>query len=112
MKTFNRATSIITVTMALATLSIPISAFLKAPFTDPVRRATFTGPSIDTLRQNLFPRFTSNANGSSSPKGQAETFKSTFGVLFPAASGILAGVSMSGDLKKPSRRCDILASFF
>jgi potassium/chloride transporter 9 len=106
--------------MIIAILSIPASLAIKKPFHDPDRHAYYTGPSLETLRDNLFPRFTANAAGSSTPKGQRDSFQTVFGVVFPAVNGILAGkispyvatsglshdfigASMSGDLRKPGK---------
>ncbi|KHN81101.1 Solute carrier family 12 member 2 [Toxocara canis] len=50
-----------------------------------------TGYSWATARANLLPDF---SNG--------QTFITVFGVYFPAMTGIMAGASMSGDLKDPS----------
>ncbi|ORZ30905.1 amino acid permease-domain-containing protein [Catenaria anguillulae PL171] len=50
-------------------------------------------PSWSTFLQNLYPAF-------QPPAFSAQTL---FGILFPACSGILAGASMSGELKDPSR---------
>jgi solute carrier family 12 (potassium/chloride transporters), member 9 len=77
--------------MSTAILSIPVSLLLKSPFRDHIRHAYYTGPSIDTLRSNLFPHFTNNAAGSSTAKGLTESFQTVFGVVFPAVNGILAG---------------------
>jgi potassium/chloride transporter 9 len=56
---------------------------------------------MDTFRQNLLPRFTRGAAGS--VDHHRENFQDLFGILFPATGGILAGASMSGDLKHPSK---------
>ncbi|KAL7676435.1 hypothetical protein ACOME3_002687 [Neoechinorhynchus agilis] len=49
----------------------------------------YTGPNVTTLKNNLSPDFGN------------ETVFSMFGVFFPAMSGILAGVNISGNLKRP-----------
>ncbi|OMJ21079.1 Vacuolar cation-chloride cotransporter 1 [Smittium culicis] len=46
---------------------------------------------------NLYPSF------SVGPNGESETFGKVFGVMFPACVGIMAGASMSGSLKTPSK---------
>lgn len=51
-----------------------------------------TGYSLDTLQSNFFPHFTKN-----------NTFFSVFSVYFPAATGIMAGANISGDLADPQR---------
>ena len=101
-KLFARATLALALILCVAILSIPISSFTVKPFIDDDRGAYYTGWSWDTLRNNLFPRFTSGAAGSSTGT-ETENWQSVFGVLFPAVTGILAGASMSGDLRKPSK---------
>lgn len=101
-KLFARATLALALILSVAILSIPISSFTVQPFIDDDRGAYYTGWSWDTLRGNLFPRFTSGAAGSSTGS-DSENWQSVFGVLFPAVTGILAGASMSGDLRKPSK---------
>ena len=57
----------------------------------------YTGPSVETLEGNLWPRFVPD------PDGGDQTFFTLFALLFPACTGIMAGANMSGDLKSPSR---------
>lgn len=83
-----------------ATISIPLSTLVVGPFTTRYG-IEYMGPSWDILKQNLMPHFTKNAAGSQI-KGR-ETFNDMFGIFFPATAGILAGASMSGDLKNPSK---------
>ncbi|GMR41789.1 hypothetical protein PMAYCL1PPCAC_11984, partial [Pristionchus mayeri] len=49
-----------------------------------------TGWSLSTISSNLFPRFE-----------QGHSFFTIFSVYFPAATGIMAGANISGDLKNP-----------
>ncbi|XP_066916127.1 solute carrier family 12 member 2-like [Clytia hemisphaerica] len=53
----------------------------------------FTSFSTQTFKDNLFPEFRSGVEGGS--------FFASFSIFFPAATGILAGVNISGDLKDP-----------
>uniref|UniRef100_V5GSD4 Na-K-Cl cotransporter n=2 Tax=Kalmanozyma brasiliensis (strain GHG001) TaxID=1365824 RepID=V5GSD4_KALBG len=101
-KLFARATLALALILCVAIISIPISSFTVQPFIDDDRGAYYTGWAWDTFRGNLFPRFTSGAAGSSTGT-ETENWQSVFGVLFPAVTGILAGASMSGDLRKPSK---------
>ncbi len=48
--------------------------------------------SMDTLRENL-----------SSGYGTKESFFTMFALFFPAATGVMAGANMSGDLRNPGR---------
>lgn len=101
---FARASNGLLFILLLATFSIPVSAAFIHPFKRAahVKQYTnFTGFSMETLRDNLLPRFTKGANGSQT-KGR-ETWSDMFGILFPATGGIFAGASMSGDLRNPSK---------
>lgn len=101
-KLFVKATMVLAVVLSVALVSIPVSSIVVAPFADEERNIYYTGWSMETFHNNLFPRFTSSAAGSSNPNVK-ETWSSVFGVLFPAVTGVLAGASMSGDLRKPSK---------
>lgn len=88
----------------MSSFSIPLSSFTVKAFSDSTRSGgiiKYTGISLDTLRENLWPRFTSGAAGSGNPL-RKESIASVFGVFFPATAGVFAGASMSGDLKNPS----------
>lgn len=99
---FTRATLALAIILFIAILSIPVSSLFVQPFIDLERGAFYTGWSLTTFRENLFPHFTSGAAGSSTGPFK-ENWQTVFGVLFPAVTGLLAGVSMSGDLRKPSK---------
>ncbi|KAM9924175.1 hypothetical protein OXX59_004710 [Metschnikowia pulcherrima] len=94
------------VLLTLSTLSIPVSALIMPPgypLAAPLDYLKYTGISWATIRDNLWPHFTSGAVGSVQPPGVPETFRNMFGIFFPATAGIFAGASMSGDLATPSR---------
>jgi potassium/chloride transporter 9 len=98
---FARCSNGLLLVLLVATISIPLSAAVKGPFVNPKENIMFTGLSMDTFRQNLLPQFTRGATGS--VDRHRENFQDLFGILFPATGGILAGASMSGDLKHPSK---------
>lgn len=99
---FARVSNGLLLVLLVATLSIPVSALLLQPFEGTQKQFfEFTGLSAQTLRENLLPRFTHHAAGGK--RHGRETYQELFGVLFPATCGILAGASMSGDLKNPSK---------
>ncbi|RCN27617.1 amino acid permease [Ancylostoma caninum] len=54
-----------------------------------------TGYSLNTMLENLWPSF------------RGEDFFSVFAVYFPAATGIMAGANISGDLADPQRAIPI-----
>ncbi|OCT46480.1 cation chloride cotransporter [Cladophialophora carrionii] len=97
---FARASNGLLLILLLATFSVPLSAIVREPFETTKQFLRFTGFRFDTLRENLLPHFTRGAAGSQL-KGK-ENYQDLFGILFPATGGILAGASMSGDLKNPS----------
>ncbi|KAJ9602409.1 hypothetical protein H2200_012951 [Cladophialophora chaetospira] len=97
---FARASNGLLLILLLATFSVPLSSIVRGPFETKKQFLQFTGFRLDTLKQNLLPHFTRGAAGSQL-KGK-ENYQDLFGILFPATGGILAGASMSGDLKNPS----------
>lgn len=95
----SKAGNILFLVLALSTLSIPVSALLKRPFSE--GDIFYSGISWETFRANLYPNLTKGAAGSMLKK--KETFNDLFGILFPATAGIFAGAGMSSELRKPSR---------
>jgi amino acid transporter len=55
---------------------------------------------LDTLTTNMDTHYTVIGGGATGP---AHNFWSIFAIYFPAVTGILAGVNMSGDLKDPGK---------
>lgn len=94
---FARASNGLLLVLLISIASIALTALLQSPFNDRVSGIHFTGMSLATLRGNLYPA--PIGPGASS----ADSFRSMFGILFPATSGIFAGASMSGDLRNPSK---------
>lgn len=103
-KAFSRASGILFLVLMVSTFSIPLSTLIVRPFSDLNRSGglvQYTGISLKSLNENLLPRFTSGAAGSTNPL-RMESIASVFGVFFPATAGVFAGASMSGDLRNPS----------
>ncbi|XPS79356.1 hypothetical protein M3J07_011358 [Ascochyta lentis] len=98
---FARCSNGLLAILLVAIVSIPVSAAIKDPYLDAKNGIVFTGFNLDTLRENMMPNFTKGAAGSVTK--HRENFRDLFGILFPATGGILAGASMSGDLKHPSK---------
>lgn len=74
----------------LAILLVSMSVFLIGTFFPPTLDTFskgYTGYSAETFRENFLPAF------------KGEEFFSVFSIFFPAATGILAGANISGDLK-------------
>ena len=95
----SRAGNFLFVILIASIISIPISAFTRAPFS--LGDLIYTGPSWKTFYGNLFPHLTAGAAGSLLKT--RETFNDLFGVFFPATAGIFAGAGMSSELRKPSK---------
>jgi len=91
-KFFAKASFLLSFILLISTISIYISFIFQTPFQDPSKPVYYTGLSLRTFEENFWPEWT-----------ESETYSSVFGVLFPACIGILAGASMSGDLRKPSK---------
>lgn len=85
---FARASNGLLVVVLVATYSVPLSSFFVKPFHSIKDGVEYTGPSWQTLMENLKPHLTKGAAGSQL-KGK-ENFQDLFGILFPATGGIFA----------------------
>ncbi|KAI1632065.1 hypothetical protein F4809DRAFT_629452 [Biscogniauxia mediterranea] len=91
---FVRASNGLLIIRVIATLSISFSAIARHPFKNDNIGVEFTGLNFETMQSNLLPH-------TSGPEyNSVDTFRELFGILFSCTSGIFAGASMSGDLKK------------
>lgn len=77
--------------LLLAILMLSVLDFLVGTFAHTDYAAGFTGYRAENVRENAPPKFSDGQN-----------FFTVFGVFFPSATGVLAGINMSGDLKDPS----------
>ncbi|KAJ3166031.1 hypothetical protein HDU88_003574 [Geranomyces variabilis] len=91
-----RASIFLAAILLISTTSVLFSLALQPPFEKPDLFVVFDGFNMDTLRSNLWPQFTMDL-------GAQQSFRTVFSIVFPACTGILAGASMSGDLRAPSR---------
>lgn len=77
--------------LLLAILMLSVLDFLVGTFAHTDYAAGFTGYRTENMENNAPPKFSDGQN-----------FFTVFGVFFPSATGVLAGINMSGDLKDPS----------
>ncbi|KAL9962137.1 hypothetical protein ACROYT_G031215 [Oculina patagonica] len=77
--------------LLLAILMLSVLDFLVGTFAHTDYAAGFTGYRTENMENNAPPKFSEGQN-----------FFTVFGVFFPSATGVLAGINMSGDLKDPS----------
>ncbi|XP_012941934.1 solute carrier family 12 member 3 [Aplysia californica] len=76
--------------LTLAIINFFVGFFLTP--TDEQKSKGFLGPNVDLFKTNLMADYE-----------QGQSFFSVFSVFFPAATGILAGANISGDLKDASK---------
>uniref|UniRef100_A0A8D2IL87 Solute carrier family 12 member 8 n=1 Tax=Varanus komodoensis TaxID=61221 RepID=A0A8D2IL87_VARKO len=82
--------------LAVSTLDFVIGSFTHL---DPEHG--FVGYSEELMLNNTLPDYSSG-----------ESFFTVFGVFFPAATGVMAGFNMSGDLKKPATNIPLGSLWF
>ncbi|XP_037939508.1 bumetanide-sensitive sodium-(potassium)-chloride cotransporter isoform X2 [Teleopsis dalmanni] len=84
----------------LIILLIAIADFMIGSFIGPKSDGEvakgFLGYNMTTFKNNFFPAYRED-------KGVRHDFFSVFAIFFPAATGILAGANISGDLKDPQK---------
>ncbi len=91
---YAKTTFITFIFVMLAVVFTFISFFLQKPG----HIESYTGFSLETFFHNLMPGYQYDKGS-----GQVMNFRTVFAIFFPACTGIMAGVNMSGDLKNPAR---------
>ena len=87
-----RTQMVLLVVLVISILNAIIGTFI-GPKDELSRARGFVGFNLDTFKTNVGPDF-----------HQGESFFSVFAIFFPAATGILAGVNISGDLKNAKKQ--------
>ncbi|KAJ1915979.1 hypothetical protein H4219_004040 [Mycoemilia scoparia] len=95
---FAKAATAFSLVIITSVIFILCSFIFKSPFNNPERSVYYTGWSWDTFNENFWPELRAPAIG-----GEIESFAFVFSIMFPACIGIMAGASMSGSLRKPSK---------
>eukprot|EP00026_Physarum_polycephalum_P001680 Phypoly_transcript_01682.p1 GENE.Phypoly_transcript_01682~~Phypoly_transcript_01682.p1 ORF type:complete len:588 (+),score=56.39 Phypoly_transcript_01682:544-2307(+) len=89
--------------LAIALFLVIVFAFVSYFFQSEGKLGGFyTGPSLNTLRSNLFSHYRPGPEGR-----EAYDFRKLFGILFPSVTGIMTGSNMSGDLADPGKSLPI-----
>lgn len=103
-KIFSGLTRSVSLLLLFTLLSIFLSFINKKPFHDQLEHVDYTSFSISTLKQNLYPDYHPFDNRPSlEVRATFSDYQRVFGIIFPSLSGMLAGSSLSGELRKPSR---------
>eukprot|EP00457_Paulinella_chromatophora_P001694 gb/GEZN01001696.1/.p1 GENE.gb/GEZN01001696.1/~~gb/GEZN01001696.1/.p1 ORF type:complete len:926 (-),score=89.20 gb/GEZN01001696.1/:99-2855(-) len=77
--------------LLLVLLCAALLSSVAGSFQPPQESLGFTGWTKDTFRENL------------NPEWKEQSFMTLFGIFFPAATGIMAGANISGDLINPTK---------
>lgn len=88
-----KAQFVLLIILLVAICDFFIGAFI-GPLSEEDMARGFTGLSGETFSKNFLPDYRLQ-------KGEKHNFFSVFAIFFPAATGILAGANISGDLKDP-----------
>eukprot|EP00817_Percolomonadidae_sp_ATCC50343_P000326 CAMPEP_0117431774 /NCGR_PEP_ID=MMETSP0758-20121206/11317_1 /TAXON_ID=63605 /ORGANISM="Percolomonas cosmopolitus, Strain AE-1 (ATCC 50343)" /LENGTH=934 /DNA_ID=CAMNT_0005221137 /DNA_START=25 /DNA_END=2826 /DNA_ORIENTATION=- len=88
-------TSLLIFIVLMSSIIMAIVSFMFAPANQALG---FTSFSWETFYENFAPSFVPNFDAKN---GMSIT--TVFGILFPACTGIMAGVNMSGDLANPAK---------
>ncbi|XP_063720784.1 solute carrier family 12 member 2-like isoform X2 [Symsagittifera roscoffensis] len=80
------------VLLIVAILDVTLGSFVSPPWRDDRTKYGFTGYNYTTFSTNLMSDY-----------GQKENYFTVFAIFFPAATGILAGANISGNLKDPEK---------
>ncbi|XP_065334078.1 bumetanide-sensitive sodium-(potassium)-chloride cotransporter isoform X1 [Cloeon dipterum] len=88
-----KAQNVLLVILLIAMLDFLFGCFY-GPLDDEERAKGFVGLSFETLSKNFFSAYREQ-------DGESHSFFSVFSIFFPAATGILAGANISGDLADP-----------
>ncbi|XP_068081750.1 bumetanide-sensitive sodium-(potassium)-chloride cotransporter [Anabrus simplex] len=88
-----KAQLVLLVILLVAIFDFLIGSFI-GPLSDEARAKGFSGFNMRLIRENLYPDYRKDNE-------MEHSFFSVFSIFFPAATGILAGANISGDLKDP-----------
>lgn len=89
--------------LAIALFSVIVFAVISYFFQKPGAILGYTGPSLETLKTNMYANYTQGPGGT----GPVYSFRTLFGILFPSVTGIMTGSNMSGDLADPGKSLPI-----
>ncbi|XP_059486836.1 solute carrier family 12 member 1 [Neocloeon triangulifer] len=90
-----KAQNVLLVILLIAMADFLVGCFW-GPIDDEERAKGFIGLSYETLKTNFFSDYREDKD-----TGVRHSFFSVFSIFFPAATGILAGANISGDLADP-----------